>query len=101
VNGREISIPILRPSSAEDDDARRSAIVNKELRLLEAIANDPSATHRDLSAASGVSLGSLSRALSRLAREKLAYERLGKWAITRKGKETIKEHAKGEPVVAR
>src|SRR5262249_39230494 len=96
VNGREIWIPIMRPATAEDDDARQNAIAVKELRLLKALHDDPTASISGLSAASDIPRGSMARVLARLRREKLAHEQLGKWVLTGAGKLALTDALKAQ-----
>ncbi len=98
IHGREILIPIMRPSTAEDDEARQSAIADRGLRLLQAIANNPSASLRSLAATANIPQGSIQRTLARLGKErpKLIQELLGKWTITPAGKRALQERSKGK-----
>ena len=102
VEGRQIGIPLMFPSSAEDAVAREKAIANREARLLKAIGDNPSASTTALAAKADIPRGSLARALARLARErpKLIQEKLGKWTVTKAGKEALEEAKTGETIVS-
>ena len=91
VEGHQIGIPLMFPSSAEDAEGRETAIAGREIRLLRAIADTPSASTRELAAKAEIPHGSLTRALARLGKErpKLIHEQLGKWAVTKAGKEAL------------
>jgi hypothetical protein len=102
VEGRQIAIPIMFPASAEDAEAREKAIANREIRLLKAIADNPSATMTELAAKADMPRGSLTRAVARLAKErpKLIQEKLGKWTATKAGKQALEERD-GVSVISR
>jgi hypothetical protein len=91
VEGQQIGIPLMFPISAEDAQARETAIADREIRLLKAIADSPNATARELAAAADIPRGSIARALARLGREKpkLIHELLGKYVVTGAGKEAL------------
>jgi DNA-binding MarR family transcriptional regulator len=93
IEGRQVAAPIMLPASAEDAEAREAAIVKKEVRLLKALAENPSASMTELAAKAEIPRGSLTRALTRLSREKpkLIQEKLGKWTVTKAGKEALEE----------
>ena len=93
VEGRQIGIPLMFPSSAEEAVAREKAIANREVRLLKAIADNPSATATELAAKADIPRGSLARAVARLAKEspKLIQNNLGKWRVTKAGKQALEE----------
>jgi hypothetical protein len=102
VEGRQIGIPLMFPSSAEDAVAQEKAIANREVRLLKAIADNPSASTTALAAKADIPRGSLARAVARLAKErpKLIQEKLGKWTVTKAGKEALEETKTGETIVS-
>ena len=93
VEGRQIGIPLMFPSSAEEAVAREQAIASREERLLKAIADNPSATMTELATKADIPRGSLARAVTRLAKErpKLIQEKLGKWTATKAGKQALEE----------
>ena len=91
VEGRQIMIPIMLPASIEEAASREAAIVSREMRLLEAIADNPNGSTTELAAKAEIPRGSISRTLTRLGKErpKLIQERLGKWVITKAGKQAL------------
>jgi hypothetical protein len=91
VEKRQIAIPIMMPASDEDAEARETAVAKRELRLLKAITDNPSTSARELARKADIPRGSLARALARLAKErpKLIQEKLGKWTVTKAGKEAL------------
>jgi AAA domain-containing protein len=96
VEGREIGIPLMFPSSAEDAEVRETAIAKREIRLLKAIADNPLASATQLAAKAEIPRGSLTRALARLAKErpKLIQEKLGKWTATEAGKQALESETR-------
>ena len=91
VEGRQIGIPLMFPSSVEDAVAREKAIAGREERLLRAITENPSATTTQLAEKAKIPRGSLARTLARLAKErpKLIQEKLGKWTATKAGEQAL------------
>jgi len=98
VAGRQIAIPLMLPASIEDADARESAIAAKDTRLLRALADSPSGSLSTWAAAAGMSRSKADRTLHRLAKAKpvLVHQTLGKWTLTKPGKEALKERSEGE-----
>jgi hypothetical protein len=98
IEGRQIAIPIMLPATAEDAETREAAIAEREIRLLRAIVEHPSASTTELAAEAKIPRGSLSRALTRLGKErpKLIQEKLGKWTATKAGKQALEEAKRGE-----
>jgi DNA-binding MarR family transcriptional regulator len=102
VEGRQIFIPIMLPASPEEAEARETAIAKREIRLLKAMADNPSASMTELAAKADIKRGSISRALTRLAKErpKLIQDRLGKWTVTKAGKQALEEAKTSETAQA-
>jgi hypothetical protein len=93
VTGRQIAIPIMLPISAEDADARESAIAAKDTALLRAVAESPTGSLSTLAAAAGgMNRSKADRILHRLAKAKpaLIHQTLGKWTLTKPGREALK-----------
>ena len=67
---KEILIPIMRPVTVEDADARSSAIASRDTRLLQAVADHPSASERELAAATEIPRSTIQRTLARFAKAK-------------------------------
>jgi hypothetical protein len=93
VEGRQIGIPIMTPANTEDAEAREKAIIKRQVRLLKAIAEHPAASMTELAAEIEIARGSIDRVLKRLATErpKLIQQRLGKWTVTKAGKDALEE----------
>jgi hypothetical protein len=102
VEGRQIFIPIMLPASVEEAEARETAIAKREVRLLRAISDNPSASMTELASKADIKRGSISRALTRLAKErpKLIENNLGKWRVTKAGKQALEEAKTGETAQA-
>ncbi len=91
VEGRQIAVPLMLPANTEDVAAREAAIANREIRLLKTIADNPSASITQLAAKAEIPRGSIQRALARLGKErpKLIQNCLGKWRVTKAGKQAL------------
>jgi uncharacterized membrane protein len=87
--GREVQLPTLRPASEQAAEDRQQAEVDTDRKLLLAMVASPGATIRDLAAATNIHRASVSRKLTRLAREKLVDQILEKWTITAKGRKAV------------
>ena len=96
--GRQVAIPVMLPATVEDAEARETAHVNKDIGLLRALADNPSGSLSTWSAAAGMSRSKANRTLHYLARQKpnLARQTLGKWTLTKAGKEALDEPVKSE-----
>jgi hypothetical protein len=93
VTNKEILIPIMRPATVDDADACTSAIANRDVRVLRAVADNPSTAERELATVTGIKRSTLQRTLAKLekAKPKLIRQQLGKWVITKDGREALKE----------
>lgn len=87
--GRQVELPVLRPASEEDAERREQAGINSDVELLRAMITEPHGTIRSWAAASKLSKSAVDRALPRLAKEKLTKNTLGKWEITKAGRDAI------------
>jgi hypothetical protein len=100
--GRQVAIPVMLPATVEDAEARETGIVYKDTRLLRVLADNPSGYLSTWSAAAGINRSKANRTLHKLAKEKpsLTRQTLGKWTLTKAGKEALAEPAKGETTVS-
>ena len=91
IKGRQILIPIMFPATAEEAVSREAAIISKEMRLLAAIAENSSASTTQFAEKAKIPRGSITRTLARLAKErpKVIQENLGKWTVTKAGKQAL------------
>lgn len=88
--GRQVQIPVCVPIIGEAVDERDVAEGLRNMSVLTAMAADPKASQRQLVATTGLSVGTLSRTLTNLAKrgfiEKGADDR---WRLSRKGQREI------------
>jgi hypothetical protein len=85
--GRQIALPVMRPSTEADASEREKNDGNLDLALLRAMEANPDATQLEWAFAVGIkSKGSISKKLQKLKTMKFVEERLGgKWRLTPKG----------------
>jgi len=88
--GRQVLLPTLRPSAEEFAEEREKADVNIKIELLKAMHDDPHGTQASWGVAVSRTKSIVNRKLQSLLKEKLVEVTLGKWALTAKGRETIK-----------
>lgn len=89
--GQLLQLPTLRPTSEENAEDRQKSGHAADAALLRAMIDSPSASIRDLGAAIGCAKSAIERKLSRLTREKLVKNVLGKWNITEAGRKAVRE----------
>ena len=87
--GRQILLPVMRPSTEADAETREKSNADASRALLAAMIADPAGTQADWGVAINQSKGRVNGHLQRLEKERLVANRLGIWAVTKKGKETI------------
>ena len=90
VEGARVKMPVMFPVDEEAVEARGQAVAGRDEALLKALDADPGAPMSALAAAARIPRGSIHRALARLGRKKLTREQLGKWVVTKSGKEALK-----------
>jgi Winged helix-turn-helix DNA-binding/CHC2 zinc finger/AAA domain len=83
--GRQILLPIMRPTTALDVAERAIALKNTKLALLRAMLAAPNAPQRELATAIGVSVSTVNANLKALEREKLIKKVLGDFVLTKSG----------------
>jgi hypothetical protein len=91
VKGDLVQIPVVLPTSQGEAEDREADVANRDVKVLRVMAENPLAGERALALAAGMSRGAVQRALAKLARNKPAFVRkeLGKWLITKAGKEAL------------
>ncbi len=96
IEGDLVRIPVMFPVTAEEAEATEEASVNRDAQVLRFLAENPLASERDLASAVGVAKTTVRRALNRLAKVKPALVKyaLGKWVVTKAGKDALKPHVK-------
>jgi hypothetical protein len=87
--GRQILLPVMRPSSEADAETREKSNADASRALLAAMIADPAGTQADWGVATNQSKGRVNGHLQRLEKERLVVERLNKWSITKKGIEAV------------
>ena len=88
--GNPVRLPVCLPSTAEAVAERNQAAADRDFLVIRAIAANPKGTQRSWQEATGLSTGSLNRALDALERHKLIERGLdGRRRLTAKGKKEI------------
>jgi hypothetical protein len=87
--GRQILLPVMRPSTEADVETREKSNADASRALLAAMIADPTGTQADWGAAINQSKGRVNGHLQRLEKERLVVNRLNKWSITKKGIEAV------------
>ena len=88
--GRQILLPVLRPTSAQAAEQRRAAKGAGDLELLKSLADDPTMTGRERAFKFGVPETSLRRTLEGLAKRKFVEQGADKkYRLTAKGRKEI------------
>jgi len=87
-----IQLPVCAPLTEREMEDRKEASAETDMMLLKAVFYNPNGSIREWMDATGIrSISSASRALARLAKEKLLEHSIGKWTITPKGKRYLKD----------
>jgi AAA domain len=87
--GRQILLPVMRPSTEADAETREKSNADASRALLAAMIADPVGTQADWGVAINQSKGRVNGHLQRLEKERLVVNRLNKWVVTRKGIEAV------------
>ncbi|HXN88835.1 MAG TPA: AAA family ATPase [Methylocella sp.] len=87
--GRQILLPVMRPSTEADAETREKSNADASRALLAAMIADPTGTQADWGVAINQSKGRVNGHLQRLGKERLVVKRLNKWSITKKGNEAV------------
>ncbi len=90
VKGRQVQLPVMRPTTQADDEARQGVETNLDAALLRAMATNAAGSQSEWAEVIGVKhKGSVNKRLQRLKTEKLVENVLGKWVVTAKGKKAL------------
>jgi hypothetical protein len=87
--GRQILLPVMRPSTEMDAETREKSNADASRALLAAMIADPTGTQADWGVVINQSKGRVNGHLQRLKKERFVVERLNKWTITKKGIEAL------------
>jgi len=80
--GRQVELPVLRPTTEEEAERREEASADNSVALLRAMIADPLGSIRGWADAAKLKKTGVSRLLTQLASEKLVKQTLGKWEVT-------------------
>ncbi len=86
VKGRQVPLPVLRPTTAEEAECREEAAIDRREALLAAMLDSPGAVIRDWATSSNIPKSAVERLLSGFERSKLAEKIAGRWTLTTKGR---------------
>jgi hypothetical protein len=87
--GRQVQLPVLRPSTEVDAERSEAAAVNSDVALLRAMAASPRGGIRDWADAAKISKSDAARRLTRFKADKLVDKVLGKWSLTPLGRKAL------------
>jgi DNA-binding transcriptional ArsR family regulator len=88
--GRQILLPVMRPTTAADVEDRKTQEGNIELAMLRAMIENEKGSQRDWATVIGKPQSSVERLLARLEKRKLVEQPFkGKWRITAKGTKAV------------
>jgi rhodanese-related sulfurtransferase len=92
---RQVQLPVIRPISEEDAEARAVALENQRVKILRALDENPNASLAEIGNEIGLDKHKVNRTLKRLEKEKPALTHcvLGKWTITKAGKAALRPFA--------
>lgn len=89
VKGRQVQLPVIRPCSEADEEARGAEAINLDTALLRAMRDNPSGKQGDWAAVIGRDRSNVNRRLQHLKGEKLVEVTLDRWFITQKGEKAL------------
>jgi hypothetical protein len=89
IKGREVQLPVIRPITQVDDEAREEVEVNVQIALLRAMITEPDHTQREWAATIGKSKTLVGQKLLKLKTEKLVEVTLNKWSVTERGRKAV------------
>jgi hypothetical protein len=87
--GRQVQLPVLRPTSEADVEARQSVEADLDIALLRTVKANPEGKQAEWAAAIGRDKSGVNRRLTKLKGEKLVDAVLGKWTVTPKGEKAL------------
>lgn len=91
VKGKQIGLPVMLPTTQADAEAREAAVANRDTRVLRALAENPQGALAALARAAETPETTTNRALYKMLKAKptLVRKTLGKWTLTKAGKEAL------------
>ena len=94
VEGLMVRIPVMFPVTPEEAEASEDVSANHDAQVLQALAENPQASTRGLAFETGLHRSVVRRALHRMGKAKpiLVRQELGKWVVTKAGKEALKRN---------
>jgi AAA domain len=87
--GRQILLPVMRPTTEQDVEERKTVTKNTKLNLLRAILAEPKGNQRDWAFKIGVSVSTVNGHLQALDKAGLVVKILDDYSITIKGKKHV------------
>jgi hypothetical protein len=84
--GRQVLLPVCRPSTEEASEDRQATETRTDLLLIRAMIENPTGTQQDWGRAIGRAKSNVCVRLQRLKGEKLVEVAVGKWSVTAKGR---------------
>jgi hypothetical protein len=90
--GRQILLPVMRPSTGLDAEERAAQEGNFQLSLLQAMIEDKNGTQRDWGAKLGKNVSTVAFLLKKLEKQKLVRKVLDKWQTTPAGLKAAREN---------
>jgi biotin operon repressor len=88
--GRQILLPVMRPTTAQDVEEREAAESNTDIAFLRVLEATPEAAQRDLAQAIGLSLGAINKKIKRLEKQKMIEKGLKGYRLTSKAERLLK-----------
>jgi AAA domain len=89
--GRQILLPVMRPSTEMAAEERTAQEGNSQMALLKAMIEDPKGTQRDWAMKIGKRASSVGFFLKRLEKERLVRKVLDKWKVTPTGQKAAEQ----------
>jgi hypothetical protein len=87
--GRQVQLPVIRPTTEADVEERQAAQARADIALLNAMIINPLGPQSEWANAIGRSKSVVNRTLRELQKQKLCEEALGKWKVTGKAKKEL------------
>jgi hypothetical protein len=91
VKGRQVQLPTLMPTTPIDAETRDDEAIRTNIKLLRAMDANPNGSQSDWGNAIERAKSIVNRQLKRLERDKMVQVELGKWSITKKGKNALEK----------
>lgn len=87
--GRQVELPIMRPTNEDEAERREEAAIKTDVAILRAMIAEPVGSIRSWAAACSLPKSVVERALPKLAHKKFTQNTFGKWAITDAGRKAV------------